>query len=116
QTCALPIFYWMSREDIDKIRQRSKAANSGPWATDYDAMARKTVVRQAARWMPLSIEVQRALAFDESSPADIDEDMLAQQPRFAEGRKSVAEADYEVQDAPAGAGPTSDAEQQGAAL
>src|SRR5690606_17095778 len=68
--------HWMSREDIEKVRQRSKAANSGPWQTDYDAMARKTVVRQAARWMPLSIEVQRALAFDESSPADIDEDML----------------------------------------
>src|SRR5690606_31122434 len=103
--------YWMSCEDIEKVCQRSKAANSGPWATDYDAMARKTVVRQAARWMPLSIEVQRALAFDESSPADIDEDMLAQQPRFAEGDGEVIDADYQVNDEPtAGEDPADDAE------
>jgi len=104
--------YWMSREDIDKIRQRSKAANSGPWATDYDAMARKTVVRQAARWMPLSIEVQRALAFDESSPTDIDEDMLAQQPRFTEHDGNVIDADYEMSgDETADGDAASDAEQ-----
>src|SRR5690606_14028369 len=108
--------YWMSVEDIEKVRQRSKAANSGPWVTDYDAMARKTVVRQAARWMPLSIEVQQALAFDESSPAEIDEDMLAQTPRFPEDDDNVIDADYEVNDAPTDDGPTSDAEQQGVAL
>lgn len=77
-------FYVMGIDDIEKIRRRSKAANNGPWQTDYDAMARKTVVRQAARWMPLSIEVQRAMAFDETAPTEIDEDMLSQQPRHIE--------------------------------
>ena len=104
--------YWMSREDIEKVRQRSKAANSGPWVTDYDAMARKTVVRQAARWMPLSIEVQRAMAFDETSPTEIDEDMLAQQPRFADDNGPVIDADYEMSgDAPAVGNAASDTEQ-----
>lgn len=57
----------MSRDDIERIRRRSKAADDGPWVTDYDAMARKTVLRQMARWLPMSIEVQRAIEADEGA-------------------------------------------------
>lgn len=67
--------YFMSVEDIEKHRARSKAANSGPWVTDYDAMARKTVIRAASRWMPMSIELQRQLAQDETVKTEISEDM-----------------------------------------
>lgn len=69
--------YFMSVEDIEKHRARSKAANNGPWVTDYDAMARKTVVRAASRWMPMSIELQRQLSADESVKTEIAEDMTA---------------------------------------
>lgn len=59
--------YWMSREDVDKHRLRSPShsAETSPWKTDYDAMALKTVVRAAARWMPLSIEIQAAVQAEE---------------------------------------------------
>lgn len=46
----------MSREDVDKIRARSKAKDNGPWVTDYEEMAKKTVVRRLSKYLPLSPE------------------------------------------------------------
>lgn len=51
-------FVVMSIEDVDRIRKRSKTGNNGPWVTDWDAMARKTAVKQLIRWLPLSTELQ----------------------------------------------------------
>ena len=45
---------YMTKSEIDAIRKRSKASNNGPWVTDYDAMALKTVVRRAAKFWPLT--------------------------------------------------------------
>ncbi len=42
----------MSKEDVESIRKRSKAGNSGPWVTDYNEMARKTAVRRLAKYLP----------------------------------------------------------------
>lgn len=56
----------MSRSQIDAIRNRSKASKSGPWVTDYDEMAKKTVVRRAAKYLPLSSErFARAVEVDD---------------------------------------------------
>jgi recombination protein RecT len=46
----------MSKQDVDKIRGRSKSGNSGPWATDYNEMAKKTVLRKQFKYLPISIE------------------------------------------------------------
>lgn len=51
--------------DIEARKARSKAASKGPWVSDYDAMARKTVVRMMAPYLPLSIEMATAVASDE---------------------------------------------------
>ena len=45
----------MSRADVDAIRARSRG-KGGPWSTDYAEMARKTVVRRLAKYLPLSVE------------------------------------------------------------
>ena len=50
-------FEWMTKEQIDAIRKRSKAANAGPWVTDYDEMARKTVVRRLFKYLPSSSDL-----------------------------------------------------------
>lgn len=42
-------FVVMGREEIDKIKQRSKARDTGPWVTDYAEMAKKTVVKRGLK-------------------------------------------------------------------
>lgn len=62
-------FVVLSRDDVEAIRTRSRAGRNGPWVTDWDAMARKTAVRQLVRWLPLSSELHnlaQAALLDES--------------------------------------------------
>lgn len=59
-------FEWMSIADVNKIRNRSKAKDSGPWVTDFDQMVRKTLVRRMANYLPMSIELAAALQVDDA--------------------------------------------------
>jgi recombination protein RecT len=52
-------FEWMSISDVDKIRGRSPSGKSGPWVTDYEQMALKTVIRRGWKFLPMSIEMQK---------------------------------------------------------
>lgn len=61
------MFHFMPRSDIDRHRAFSKAANDGPWVTHFPEMAMKTVVRDSFRFLPVSIEAQRAVAMDEAT-------------------------------------------------
>lgn len=60
----------MTRSQVDAIRNRSKAGSSAysPWSTDYEAMACKTVIRRAFKFLPVSVEAQKAAATDEATP------------------------------------------------
>lgn len=57
---------YMSAEQINAIRERSPAKNSGPWVTDYEEMCRKTVARRGVKYLPMSVEIQRAIEFDDA--------------------------------------------------
>lgn len=72
-------FEVMSKEQILAIRERSSAKTKdgnivGPWKTDEAEMWRKTVVRRASKYMPLSTEAQRAVAVDNQAEGVIDGD------------------------------------------
>lgn len=62
----------MTIEDIEKIRRTSKSGNKdgapiGIWKDWYEEMARKTVFRRAAKWLPQSSElIDRVFANDDS--------------------------------------------------
>lgn len=68
-------FEIMNKEQIEEIRNRSegwKAFAAGkikttPWSTDPAEMWRKTVVRRATKYMPLSTDAQRAVAIDNAA-------------------------------------------------
>lgn len=54
----------MTKPEIDAIRNRSRAGNAGPWVTDYDEMAKKTVFRRLSKWISISAEFRDALDKD----------------------------------------------------
>lgn len=67
-------FEVMSKDDIEKRKKRSKAANNGPWVSDYEEMAKKTVIRHMWKYLPISIEIQQQASQDEVVRKDITED------------------------------------------
>lgn len=70
------VFEVMFLEDIEKIRKKSPAGKRGPWIDFFDEMARKTVVRRLMKYLPLSPEVQEAVAADEYAEAGVLEKYL----------------------------------------
>lgn len=64
----------MSRAEIEKVRAQSKAKDNGPWITHFDEMAKKTVVRRLFKYLPVSIEIQRAVGLDEQAEAGVSQD------------------------------------------
>ena len=61
-------------ERVERARKASPAARkkSGPWISDEDAMWRKTGVRFARPWLPLSTELAIASAYDDSVVRGVD--------------------------------------------
>jgi recombination protein RecT len=55
----------MSAEEVNKIKARSKSGKSGPWVSDYEEMAKKTVIRRLCKYLPLSYELEAATGLDE---------------------------------------------------
>lgn len=61
-------FLVLNRQEIEQARARSKSGNFGPWKTDYEAMAKKTAIRRAAPYLPLTVQAQTAAASDDTTP------------------------------------------------
>lgn len=71
-------FAVMSKEDVQEHMKRySKAASSfSPWNTNFDAMAKKTVIKKALKYAPIRAEFARAMAADGSVKSAMSSDML----------------------------------------
>lgn len=59
--------YWTRQQAEDHGKRFSMSFNNGPWKTDFDAMAMKTVLKHTlSKWGILSIEMQRANKVDQA--------------------------------------------------
>lgn len=58
---------------VEAIRARSRAGKSGPWVTDWEEMAKKTVVRRLCKYLPSSPALDSALELGDTAerPADL---------------------------------------------
>ncbi|WP_392454845.1 recombinase RecT [Chryseomicrobium aureum] len=70
--------YW-TKERVDQHAQKfSQAVQKGwtsPWKTNYDAMAKKTVLKEVLKYAPKSIELQKTVEADSTIKTEINEDM-----------------------------------------
>jgi recombination protein RecT len=59
-------FEVLSIDEIEAIRKRSAAGDSGPWVTDWAEMAKKSVFKRLAKGLPLSPRTRDAIEVDNS--------------------------------------------------
>lgn len=84
-------FEVMSVEDVRKHAQRySKSYNNGPWQTNFDEMAKKTVLKKTLKYAPLKSDFVKAVIQDETIKSGLDEDM------FSIADETVIEVDGET--------------------
>ena len=70
------MFDVMSRQEVEAHRDRySRAAKQGPWVTEFDEMAKKTVLRKVCKLGPQSIELQTAVALDERAEVQLPQEL-----------------------------------------
>lgn len=88
-------FEVMSKAAVDKVRALSKSSDKGPWVDHYEEMAKKTAIRRLFKYLPVSIELQRAVNIDEKAEADIPQDNAS----VITGEYSVVD-DYQTEAVP----------------
>lgn len=94
----------MPKAEVDHIRDSFSQAykravknkqEDTPWVAHYEAMGMKTVMRRHGKYLPLSAEVQHALALDEAADAGMPQDLAMMidpgEKPTPEGTKAIAE-------------------------
>lgn len=83
-------------DEIEKFRKMSKAPNSPAWKDHFDAMAKKTAIRQLAKFLPKSVmdDFSRAAAQDEREDFEAAQERLGKD-NFESLGKDVMDVEFE---------------------
>ena len=90
-------FDYMRISEVLAIKNRSKSKSNGPWVTDFDMMAKKTVVKRLSKYLPMSEQSAAAIAIQadnliesgQTLPVDIDIDkVMADDEEYADYTES----------------------------
>lgn len=106
----------LAKADVDRYRAKSKASGSGPWVTDYEAMAMKTAIKRLCNLLPIPHDMGSVLDEEERAqgidPATIDPttgEVLDEEPAPAQVAAGSSKADaLKAQLRAAAAGPVVD--------
>ena len=94
----------MSIDDVKLHAQKySKSYTRGPWQTNFEEMAKKTVIRKLLKYAPLKVEVLRAISTDGTIKEELNEDMTEINPSiniFDTEEVPEYEADGTISDEP----------------
>ena len=72
-------FEVMSIDDVREHAKRySKSFSNGPWQSNFDEMAKKTVLKRVLKYAPLKSDFVRGMAQDETIKNNISADMYAE--------------------------------------
>jgi recombination protein RecT len=98
----------MSYEQVQQVREVSRAKNNGPWVQWWDEMARKTVLRRLMKRLPSSADIDQVLDHDNETYDLAPQTTTAADPSAA-GQPSRLKASIGIEDV-VEEGPTDDAQ------
>lgn len=71
-------FEVLSKAQIDQRRSFGRSGDSGPWASHYEAMARKSAIKAMVPYLPLTPDAMRAFAHDERVVKVLDGELVTE--------------------------------------
>lgn len=86
-------FEVISKEDIDLHARKfsqSFGSNFSPWKTNYEEMAKKTVIKKCLKYAPIKSDFAMQVSNDESIKSELSVDMS----EVVNEQEAVVEADY----------------------
>lgn len=94
-----PVTTVLRKDEIERFRKLSKCPGSPAWKDHYEAMAKKTAIRQLAKFLPKSIleDFARAAAMDEKQDF-VDAAQEADKTIKDETGREIIDADFEGPD------------------
>ena len=101
-------FVVLTREEVNKIRAASKASQRGPWVDWESEMWKKSAVRRLCKSLPMSTELERAIAKDDAvstgslTPAEVigSEPLPTKSERMAEDLAGSPDKDEDLDKPP----------------